>query len=116
MALNSTYMDALGLLQQIDPENNDLYDEDDFDEEFKRQDSPWDHKSSYQGQSDSQDEKSPLLKFFANTVIPVVQSKESMVIVGAVLRDDVKKTLLRIANIAHVARAKPVYLSRLELS
>ena len=47
-------------------------------------------------------------KYYAPTVIPVVQSKESMVIVGAVLRKDLKDSLSKLMKLAQVASSAPV--------
>ena len=47
-------------------------------------------------------------RYYAPTVIPIVQSKESMVIVGAVLRKDVKESLAKIKALSDVALAPPV--------
>jgi hypothetical protein len=47
-------------------------------------------------------------RYYAPTVIPVVQSRESMVIVGAVLRKDIKESLNRIRKLNELAQAAPV--------
>jgi len=47
-------------------------------------------------------------KYYAPTVIPIVQSKNSMVIVGAVLRKDLQESLNKLKKFAEVASAAPV--------
>lgn len=50
-------------------------------------------------------------RFYAPTVIPVVQSKASMVIVGAVLRKDVQESLRKLQLLNEVAQTAPVELA-----
>lgn len=52
------------------------------------------------------------VKRYNPSIIPVVQSKGNMVIVGAVLREDLKQALLKIKEICQVADATPVLLAR----
>lgn len=53
-------------------------------------------------------ESSTVRKYYAPTVIPIVQSKTSMVIVGAVLRKDLQESLSKLNKFAEVASAAPV--------
>lgn len=47
-------------------------------------------------------------RYYAPTVIPVVQSRECMVIVGAVLRKDLKEALRKLRMLSEVAHTVPV--------
>ena len=60
---------------------------------------------------DAQHQGTVVRHYYAPTVIPVVQSKASMVIVGAVLRKDVKEALGKLEKLREVALAAPVRLS-----
>lgn len=53
-------------------------------------------------------ETNTVRKYYAPTVIPIVQSKGSMVIVGAVLRKDLQESLAKLKKFAEVAQAAPV--------
>ena len=53
-------------------------------------------------------ESNTVRKYYAPTVIPIVQSKGSMVIVGAVLRKDLQESLNKLKKFAEVASAAPV--------
>jgi len=53
-------------------------------------------------------ESNTVRKYYAPTVIPIVQSKNSMVIVGAVLRKDLQESLNKLKKFAEVASAAPV--------
>ena len=50
----------------------------------------------------------PVRRHYAPTVVPVVQSRGSMVIVGAVLRKDLKESLMKLNKLAEVAHSVPV--------
>jgi hypothetical protein len=50
-------------------------------------------------------------RYYAPTVIPIVQSKGSMVIVGAVLRKDVKEALAKLRKLSEMAQLGPVSTS-----
>jgi hypothetical protein len=47
-------------------------------------------------------------RYYAPTVIPIVQSKSSMVIVGAVLRKDVKEALSKLRKLSDMSQLGPV--------
>ena len=53
----------------------------------------------------------PNIKPYHPLVIPIVKSKKSMVIVGAILREDLEKAVQRLKNIMKIARKPPVSLS-----
>jgi hypothetical protein len=52
-------------------------------------------------------------KYYAPNVIPIVQSRESMVIVGAVLRKDIKESLHRLSKLNKFACSTPVSMHKL---
>lgn len=66
------------------------------------------HNAQYEVRHRRAGEQTAVRRYYAPTVIPVVQSRESMVIVGAVLRKDIKEALAKIAKLADVAHSTPV--------
>jgi chloride channel 2 len=95
LALDSTYADALRLLRM-----------------YAKGDQPEDesyssHDISYQLQTEENLPASNI-KFSSSYVIPVVHSKESMTIVGAILRDDIRRVLTKMQQASVVALSTPV--------
>ena len=58
----------------------------------------------------SQDIENQYIKSNMTAVIPIVQSKKSMVIVGAVLREDLELSLQRLLSLSETAESDPVVL------
>lgn len=56
----------------------------------------------------------PKLVRYCPSVIPIVKSKKSMVIVGAIMRSDLERTVHRLKNIIRVARKPPVVLGNFD--
>lgn len=66
------------------------------------------HNAQYEVRHRRAGQHASVRKYYAPTVIPVVQSKDSMVIVGAVLRKDLKESLSKLRKLAEVAYSAPV--------
>ena len=97
LSLTSTYRDAYELLKQYDSYNNNVIISDDIS-----------YQQSQQTQQSRQQTSNSI--FVSSFVIPIVQSKETMVIIGAILREDMKRILRSIQNASIIASSTPIAL------
>jgi hypothetical protein len=116
LALDSSYQDADKLLRHMndgtEAENSVSYqlDSEGFSiSPTKHQEFSHTSISMLRVRQPSLDENLPIqLKPYSPTVIPIVKSKKSMVIVGAVKRDDIARSISRLKDMVAVASRSPV--------
>jgi hypothetical protein len=122
LALNSTYRDAHNLLKAVNSAHGTIQlnekgiditsNENDLTASY--------HKDAFRlveskhllsvdlPQMDLSNKPHSIRKHYSPSVIPIVKTKKSMVIVGAVLREDLEKSVKRLVKIIHVTKRPPV--------
>jgi predicted transcriptional regulator len=123
LALNSTYKDAHNLLKAVNSghgsltinETNTTVEmtsrENDLTASYHKDAMGYLAGKSIQveiPQMDTSQQSHYSIKHYSPTVIPIVKSKRSMVIVGAVLKEDLEKSVKRILKIIQVTKRPPV--------
>jgi hypothetical protein len=113
LSLDSTYRDALKLLDRYDSDERTLSSSDDISYQTTRKRGG----SSNSVNSDNADEietsRETTKTFVSSQVIPVVNSEKAMIIVGAVLRESVKQVLKTIRRTHRISSREAVVLGDL---